>query len=64
MSAISVTWHDSGRSPECAPNPDFPLGIDKGDAADAHMRPLANYLQIKTFIPQPLEVRTTIDQFL
>lgn len=25
---IRVTWHDSGREPQCAPDPRFPLGVD------------------------------------
>lgn len=25
---FSIEWIDSGREPQCAPNPDFPNGID------------------------------------
>ena len=25
---MKVVWHDSGREPECAPDPDYPSGID------------------------------------
>lgn len=26
--ALTVTWHGTGRRPQCAPNPDFPDGVD------------------------------------
>ena len=26
--ALSVEWKDSGREPQCAPNPAYPVGID------------------------------------
>lgn len=25
---IRIIWHDSGRSPQCAPDPRYPLGVD------------------------------------
>lgn len=25
---MKVTWYDAGREPKCAPNPDYPKGID------------------------------------
>jgi hypothetical protein len=25
---LSVVWRDAGREPQCAPNPDYPDGID------------------------------------
>jgi hypothetical protein len=31
---FSIEWHDSGREPKCAPNPDYPNGIDLGGAKD------------------------------
>ena len=27
MNALSVTWRDAGREPQCQPNPDYPEGI-------------------------------------
>jgi hypothetical protein len=30
-----ITWHDSGREPQCAPNPDYPDGIDVNMAVGA-----------------------------
>ena len=29
-----IEWHDSGREPSCAPNPEYPDGIDLGAARD------------------------------
>jgi len=28
MSAFKIEWHDSGREPQCPPNPAFPNGKD------------------------------------
>lgn len=25
---MSIDWHDHGREPQCAPNPEFPNGVD------------------------------------
>lgn len=25
---FTITWHDSGREPQCPPNPAYPSGID------------------------------------
>lgn len=35
--AIRVTWLDRGREPQCAPNPEYPTGIDL-DASDGAKR--------------------------
>lgn len=31
---MKVTWHDAGREPKCAPDPQYPLGVDV-DASDS-----------------------------
>ncbi len=28
MSQMKITWHSSGRTPQCKPNPKYPNGID------------------------------------
>jgi hypothetical protein len=28
VSAFKIDWHDSGREPQCAPDPAYPNGID------------------------------------
>ena len=28
MSDFKIKWHDSGREPQCKPNPAFPEGVD------------------------------------
>lgn len=34
---MKIAWHDRGREPKCAPNPDFPMGkdLDVSDGATA-----------------------------
>ena len=31
---FAITWHDSGREPQCPPNPAYPSGIDLDAAFD------------------------------
>lgn len=33
--SFTVTWLDKGREPKCAPNPDFPNGMDAGASLGA-----------------------------
>ena len=37
MSSLTVKWLDSGREPQCAPNPAYPKGIDV-DVSDGATR--------------------------
>jgi hypothetical protein len=30
---LTIKWHDDGREPKCAPNPDYPKGIDTSRGA-------------------------------
>lgn len=32
---FKIEWHDSGREPQCAPNPNYPKGIDLNVAESA-----------------------------
>ena len=46
MNNFRIRWHDSGREPQCAPNPQYPTGIDLDMSNGAVAR-------CKTTVPYP-----------
>jgi hypothetical protein len=46
MNQWTIQWHDSGRAPQCAPDPAFPQGIDLDLSGGAVAR-------CKTALPYP-----------